>query len=282
MNNITFQSEQKDGIEFYVSDDGETTGMSINGLSRCCGVDRKTIKNILENGQGGSSVILKPECFTGNVFIDLRGGASENNARIVASNVCAELITYYAYKSKNHTNDIAKNTLDKFIKNGIDNWIKDAVGYVEETVPYKTLTTKDIADKLSIILQEIQIVREANDELRPLAVTYIKVKDGVRTQYPGLDEIIESIEDENTPKLLPGEKVTLSDWVRSKKINLTRGGYCAFGRMVSETYKTMRRDMPNKGNRKKSNGKWSMNVTLYGEEDFPILESALKQYSKKS
>jgi hypothetical protein len=111
-----------------------------------------------------------------------------------------------------------------------------------------------------------------------LAKNYIKVKDGVKTDFPGLTNILEDIEDKKEPKLLPGTKMTLSDWLLTKKVKLTNGGYCAFGRMVSETYKSMKQQEPNKGNRKKSNGKWSMNVRLYGENDFPILEAAFKQF----
>lgn len=266
MSNLQFQSVVKEGIEFYVSGDGNQSGMSIRGLALSSGVHHKTLTGLLNGVAAGTTTIESLKPFKDKVFLDVSVAGSAHNTKVVSSVVCAKVITYYAFQSKSAKNDKAKDTLSKFAAIGIDNWIKEISGY--------DIGDEKILNKLSLIYDQLQ---ELN-EFKTLAASYIKVKDGVKTTFPGLDEIIESIEEDLVPKLLPGSKVTLSDWVRSKRINLNNGGYCAFGRMVSECYKTMKRQEPKKGNRKKSNGKWSMNVRLYSEEDYPILESALKQY----
>lgn len=266
MTDLKFTAKNEGGIEFYVSNDGEESGMSIRGLARCAGIARSTLTGILDSIVAGSITIetLKPFIYKDFVFLEVAG--SDHNAKIIPSDLCAAIISYYAFESKSAKNNIAKQTLAKFAAIGIDKWIKQAVGFDEQH--------QDVMQTLSLIYDELKELKQ----LAPLAKNYIKVKDGVKVEYPGLDEIFESLEDESQVELLPGLKVTLSDWLLTKKVKLTRGGYCAFGRMVAETYKTMRRDMPSKGNRKKSNGKWSMNVHLYGEKDYPILESALKQF----
>ena len=40
-----------DGIEFYVSNDGKSTGVSISGVSRLCGVARQTIQGVMSAGK---------------------------------------------------------------------------------------------------------------------------------------------------------------------------------------------------------------------------------------
>lgn len=259
-------TKTENGIEFYVSEDGTQTGMSISGLARCCGVHQTTISKFLASSESMTSAAGKTlKTLQGEVLTPMTNDKFPN-VKVINAEACAAIITYYAFESKNAKNDTAKTTLSKFSTVGIDKWIKNVVGFDEKH--------QDVMATLSLIYDELKELKT----LAPLAKNYIKVKDGVKTEFPGLDKILESLEEDYPENLLEGASVTLSDWLLTRKVKLTRGGYCAFGRMVSETYKTMRRDMPNKGNRKKANGKWSMNVRLYNEKDFPILESALKQF----
>ena len=78
MTELTFQSESHNGIEFYLSNDGQKTGMSIAGLARCSGVAKATIQGILTNTEAGSTTIEKLKPFAGKVFINLGGAGSEN------------------------------------------------------------------------------------------------------------------------------------------------------------------------------------------------------------
>lgn len=274
MTELTFQSESHNGIEFYVSNDGQKTGMSIAGLARCCGVSHATLRGIFKALDGGTTTIEKLKPFIGKVFFESGDGGSENNAKIIQSEVCAAVITYYAFDSKSAKNDTAKETLLKFASIGIDTWIKQLVGYKNDN--------EKILSTLSTILKEVENIKSDNEKLKPIVAKYINVKDGVKTTFPGLNEVMESIEDERYKQLASADKVPLSDWLRGKRILLTNGGYCAFGRMVSECYKAMKMEEPKKGNMKKANGKWSMNVRLYSQKDYPILEMALKQFLSKS
>ena len=276
MAELTFQSETHNGIEFYVSNDGQKTGMSITGLARCCGVHQTTLSKFLNNSDSMASAAFKTlKPFAGKVFHSMAcDEKAELNAKIVTSDVCAAVISYYAFESKSVKNDIAKQTLLKFASIGIDTWIKQLVGYKNDN--------EKIILTLSSILKEVEQIKKDNETLKPIVAKYINVKDGVKTTFPGLDQVFETMENEKYKQLTSADKVTLSDWLRNKRVLLTNGGYCAFGRMVSECYKAMKMEEPKKGNMKKANGKWSMNVRLYSQKDYPILEMALKQFLSKS
>jgi hypothetical protein len=259
-------------VEFYVSNNGKQTGMSLAGLARCCGVHQTTISKFLNTAQVLASAAYKVlNRFNGNHFIDTEGTGLEvdNNTKVVRSEVCSAVIGYYALESKHVDNTVACQTLLKFADIGIECWIKKVIGFEPKMEP-----SEPILDQLALIFEELQELKQ----LAPLAKNYLKVKDGVKTEFPGLTDILNNLEDDEI-KVLPGKKITLSDWLFvNKKIRLSKGGYSSFGRMVSETYKSMKQEEPKKGNRKKANGKWSMNVRLYGENDFPILEAAFKQF----
>lgn len=276
--NLVFQPNNTENIAFYVSNDGEQVGMSIKGLARCCGVVSSSIRRLLTTKEGGIESVpkfLKP--FNGEHFIVIGVGAEEKeeSVKVIKSSVCASVIEYYAFESKSK-NDVALNCYRSFAKLGIENWIKNVVGFNDKAENEKVLST------LSLILKEVQQIKSDNEKFKPIVAKYTNFKSGVKTTFPGLDDLIKSIEDERHQQLASAEKLTLSDWLRNKNILLSNGGYCAFGRMVSECYKAVKMEEPKKGNMKKANGKWSMNVRLYSQKDYPILEMALKQFLSKS
>lgn len=272
MTNITFEQKTQDGIEFYVSEDGKKTGMSINGLSRCCGVDSSTISKMLPSKEGLAK--RTPKWLETLVNEDFRLLAESNDLKIIPSKVCARIITYYAYESKNARNDIAKSTAEKFMSMGIDNWIKDLVGF-------EKVDEKDdrLANAIEVLISSVDGLKTEVEELKPIVKKYNHLKTGITVRFPGVETLINDAE-KNQQLLSSVDQVnlTLTEWLATKRVNMDRGGYCKFGRMVAETFRSCKSMEPKKTNKKKANGKWSNNVTVYNQDHFPILEMALTQF----
>lgn len=275
MSEVIFQQQMVDGLEFYVSNDGEKTGMSVRGLARCCGVSSASISAIVSSDEVLGKTLPKwLESYTGQVFEVL---GKDGSAKIIASKVCARIITYYAYESKNAMNDIAKNTAEKFMAMGIDNWIKQLCGYGEENKEDK------LASAINLLVDSVNDLREEVEELKPIARKYHKVKEGIIVEFPGVNKIIKRYdktedEEQNLLEGVDNQPVTLTEWLARKDIKLSRAGYCKLGRMVAETFRSCKKEEPKKGSKKSANGKWSNGVTLYTEQHFPILEMAFDQY----
>jgi len=284
MSQIELKSYDVDGIELYVSTDGAITGMSITGLALCCGVDRKSLRKMMGLQGGAKSEILtnvetlKP--FDGNYFVDFQGVGPnvENNAKIVRSDVCAVIIEYYAFESRSK-NAVALNCYRSFAKLGIENWIKNVTGF-------KSVMVSD--DKLDQILnvilpfaEELRNVKNELVEMRPIVEEYKTVKNGIQTSFKGLETVVNALKDEHNKRFLNGGSMSLTEWLMTKHIYLDHGGIRKFGRMVSETFRSVSQSEPKKSNRKKANGKWSTHVKVYSPEHFPILEMALEQYLKE-
>lgn len=277
MSNITFEQKVVGGLEFYVSNDGKKTGMSIRGLTRCAGVTLSTLQGVLNNVVTGSTTISQLKPFKDKVFLNSEATPTTHNAKIIASDVCAEIITYYAYESKNAANDTAKKTARTFMAIGIDNWIKQLCGYEDEPQNKEDKLTTAI----NVLVESVNGLRDEVEELKPIARKYQNVKEGVLVQFPGIDTIIQKLETRNAAEyLLEGDnaKLTLNQWLLSKGVTLDRSSYCKFGRMVAETFRSCKKEEPLKGNIKNRNGKWSNGVSLYEKCHFPILEMAFNQY----
>lgn len=272
MTNITFEQKTQDGIEFYVSEDGKQTGMSVRGLARCCGVSSSSVSSLVCNeGVSGKTLPQWLQPYMGQVF-EVSG--KDGSPKVVSSKVCARIITYYAYESKNAMNDIAKSTAEKFMAMGIDNWIKDLVGFekVEE---------KDdrLANAIEVLISSVDGLKTEVEELKPIVKKYNHLKTGITVRFPGVETLIDDAE-KNQHLLASSDQVnlTLTEWLATKRVNMERGGYCKFGRMVAETFRSCKLTEPKKTNKKKANGKWSNNVTVYNQDHFPILEMALTQF----
>ena len=277
MEALTFATIEKDGIEFYVSTDGKKTGMSQAGLSRCCGMPRSTLQNLLLAVDANETTVEDLKPFSGKVFISTDAANIPNNAKIISSEVCAEIITYCAFKSKNNQNKIAKETLAKFAMIGIDTWIKKITGFENEN----NLVMESKIDRILNILipqaEEIKQIKAELNEMKPVVEEYTNVKHGIRTTFRGLETVIEHVKHEQ--HVLPtGNTYTLSEWLDIKGITLSHSGLRKLGRTVAESFKTCTVAQPKKKNYLKPNGKWSCNCTAYSEEHFPLLEMALNQF----
>lgn len=284
MSDLIFTKSSNNGIEFYVSEDGKTTGMSLTGLSLCAGISRTTLRELLGlksvNKTKTANCIdcLKP--FDNDYFIEFEelNGKVENNAKLVKSEVCATIISYYAYEAR-AKNETALKCHHAFVRMGIDGWIKKAVGYKE---PIKTLEEK-MDMLISMMSQQVEktyFLEGKVSQLEPIVEEYQEVKDGIKTTFKGLDTLLTCMLDASTEDLQNKNELTLSEWLLTKNIRLDHGGIRKFGRTVAETFKTCTTLTPIKSNRKKENGKWSTNITVYREEHFPILEMALEQFIK--
>lgn len=127
-------------LQFYVSNDKETTGVSQATLARMCGISTSTL-----NGQEGLLAKINnglnkghsyPESFEklkGQVYYEwLKGDANNPNlANIVTCETASAVITYFAFMHK-QPNPVAQKTVLAFMHLGMKNWIKKVCG-VEET-----------------------------------------------------------------------------------------------------------------------------------------------------
>jgi hypothetical protein len=265
-NNIVLTPTVVDEIEFYVSNDGLITGLSISGLARLCGVDRKAIGNLLNaaENEGGSKTIVKwLESFTDKVFVP--GVIGSNGAKIVDCKAAARVIRYYAYESLNKT-EIAKHSYDKFAEIGIETWVKTITGLSEE-------------DKLDKLYGLITNLYTKIDNMEASTVRYNNIRTTSIKLYPGLDYIHSEIEDgyllESNINTNP---FTLTEWLVSKGITLDNSRKHKLALLVSETYKTIVQKEPRKVKKKNEPGKPGCQlVNGFIDEEVPILEIALKK-----
>jgi hypothetical protein len=264
---VSFKKNELDGIVFYVSSDGKQTGMSIKGLARVCGITPQPLRVLLENTEKGIGRVELLIPYSGKVFISKEGEA-DDDARVISSAVCASVIEYYAFESRNAANDTARQTFRKFASIGIDAWIKQITEFAKD-------------NKDDEILAALRVLTTKVDELTAISTKYNKQKNFTSATFPGLDEMLDKIaEEENPPLLVDTHKgMTLTEWLLSKQIKLSKGGICKFGRLVAETYRSCARKEPKKGHRRNpSSGKWTSQVRLYLPEEFPLLEMALAKF----
>lgn len=114
-----------DGIEMYVSSSGQS-GVSQSALAKLCGIAEAPLRRLLSD-RPKMALILEKDMPTADLYLDL---TSNNQAKIIKSEVASEIIAYYAISAVNKT-EISLYSLKKFASRGMDNWIKDCVRYVE-------------------------------------------------------------------------------------------------------------------------------------------------------
>ncbi|TFI52076.1 hypothetical protein BLD44_023160 [Mastigocladus laminosus UU774] len=129
MSTITkFEKKDVQGIEFYVSNDGKSSGMSQLGLARLCGVDVASLRtktlNVFADGAKTASEALKP-ILDKNIWVD---HPAPNNAKIVSPEACACIIEYYVFESKARSQQ-ALEAYRQFAKVGIHTWILHTTGF---------------------------------------------------------------------------------------------------------------------------------------------------------
>lgn len=102
MTNLT--KTDVNGIEYYVSDDGEVSGMSQSGLAAMCGITEASLRtNLLSDIRGRAKQLPKSLESLQGKDIDLVS-TTNNGARVVKSEYCASIIEYYAFDARNSNN----------------------------------------------------------------------------------------------------------------------------------------------------------------------------------
>jgi len=260
-----------DGIEYYVSNDGRQTGMSIRGIARFIGVDHKAIMKLLDNvnvstlGTTDIPNCLKP--FAGACFA--WGLEADNGAKIIPSAVCTAVIHYYAFESTRVSEDVKAQALDaynRFAQFGMHEFIKRQTGFVDR-MPIEAMTQElwGLVNKL----------KHTNEELEAFG----KLKSHTATFMPGARNLIdEIIEGDYVPH--PDEvAMNIRDWLDSVGVKLSYPKYCAFARMTAEAVKSITKQDLIKcrfRNPKKSKSRWS-SMNVYEPHTFPILQMCLEK-----
>jgi hypothetical protein len=252
-----------DEIEFYVSNDGTYTGMSQTGLAKLCGVGESTVRGLLNKLGSQQNPPESLKTITGKESW-VRTSAP-NNAQIVPSHICAEIIYYYAFESK-VANDNAKYSFKKFATIGIDNWIKQITGYVESD------SNKEVLSCLHQLIGDVAELKETSKAYHTLKGTTTKV-------FPGLNKMLDELEVEDEfLELEPDIKeMTATEWLKSKGITFDTPQKRRFALLLSETYKTTVGKDAKKVNRKSKDGKKNNGVSVYHWTEFPILQLCLNK-----
>jgi hypothetical protein len=120
---------ERDGVEFFTIDATGESGMSESGLARLCGVTHQGISHLLQDLAANK---VPSEClklFSGEDLLLQTKGLK--NAKVLKDQVCAAVIEYYAFESRNK-NDKALFAFRKFAAIGMRAWIQATTGWQPE------------------------------------------------------------------------------------------------------------------------------------------------------
>lgn len=261
-----------DSIEFYVSNDGTKSGMSISGLAAFITVDRKSLVNLVDKvfdpQPGDTEVPELLEPFIGGSF-DL-GIVGSNGAKILSSRMCEAIIFYYAFKSNKVSATVKENALTayrNFANIGLHEFFCRSGGKVE---------TNDASG----LLAEFQQVLGQLKELNQFATQYKTIREKTSIFLPGANDLLDHLADESS-LLEPCEdgKVSLEGWLHQKGITLSATKFRSMAHLVGSNYKAWTKKDPEKRNFKSpdKNIPTKYNVYVYEPSAYPILQVCLNK-----
>jgi hypothetical protein len=261
-----------DGIEFYVSSNGEESGISQVGLARLCGVGESTMRALLTQlvdrttltSPQASKRLEKLKHLQG---IDLAIALSSNQQAVVIKDEYAgDIIRYFSDRG----NETATYSLRKFNAIGIRTWIKDVTGHStggDQSGLQATLG--QILDQLTITNSRLTKLEQTTGGYRKAVVT-----------MPGLAEWMAKIdESESEQKLLPdAELFTLAEYLwETKKLKFEKPAMSLFSNKVSYVFKTVTEQRPERKHGVSVTGYKTPLTNAYRRKDFPLLDIAFKQ-----
>jgi hypothetical protein len=254
-------------LQFFVSSDGKTCGMSQSALAKLCGVQERAIfaegKLINRLATLGNRPGEAPEClksFQGKVFeTDLAGNSGHGvNANIVNSKAAAAIISYYGFESK-AANPVARKSLLAFASIGIDTWIKSVTGYISDSD-----RLANIEMVMTGLVGEVREMREEIRDFKKVVTVYPKI-DGWKNGLKGL------------PFYLP-EDFSLKDYLEAKALDFTNTEFRKIRLQVAQAWETLMGEKPPKRHvYGLKNGKKKRVSTeyFYRREDIPMIEEIL-------
>jgi len=255
----------QDGIEFYTSADGKLNGISQIGCARLCGVSETSIRQWIVSLS--ARVKSTPKSLEHLVGIDCRLALGSNQqAKILDSNVVASLITYYAIEKKS---EVALYSLSKFASIGIDTWIQKVTGYSE---PNQTL---DLLNTINATMGKLLVKVERLEEIETETIGYRKAT----VTLPLLQKWMLELSDAEKQKLLESSKDLFT--IKEAMANLHPG--CTFSQTivrklalkVGQTI-TALSDKPNT-KKLTPNGKgFNMKVNAYTKAQLPLIKLCLQ------
>lgn len=174
MSNLTnVQTNQEiNGVNFYVSEDGETCGMSIRGLAKLVNEDHRKISKLCNwlISSGAENQVKIPERLVPcQGFVASQANSGFQNAKIIPSKVCASILKHYAFDLKN---EVALYACEKFMETGIDSWIKKIVGFSTSDKSLALLETLNATmGKLMVKMERLEEIEEETLGYRKATVT---------------------------------------------------------------------------------------------------------------
>ena len=137
---MTITRVVRDDVEFFTIDATGESGMSESGLARLCGVTPMSVNKVLRSSvytweQDGS---LKPNQRRHLPFKladqRIKNDCQFFNIKVLSAELCARVIQYYAFESKNKTEE-ALFAFQKFAARGLNAWIQEITHWHGSTAP---------------------------------------------------------------------------------------------------------------------------------------------------
>lgn len=260
--------QEFEGIELYVSADGQESGMSVRGLSKFIGVSPSTLmERILPKLELGVFASEAPESlkpFVGEAFT--RSLQGENGAKIINSRTCEGIIYYYAYESTRVGEDVRRQSRlahRRFAQIGLHKWICDVVGVIEKR------DDRQLLAMMQLVLSEVK-------ELKQISNEYKAIREKTTTHMPGADALLEELGRDNLLQPCEDGAMSLEAWLFSKGVTLDKPRFYRLAQIVADTFRSLAKKDPE---RRKFvlNGKAKYKVSVYQPEHFPILQIALNK-----
>jgi hypothetical protein len=105
--------------------------MSIRGLARLCNVNDKTVAQLLRDSVRGKAPSKQLEVLKNKEIYC--GVKAHRGAKIIRAEVCALIICYYAFESRNPTPE-ARYAFQKFCIMGMERWIQSITGWKQPEI----------------------------------------------------------------------------------------------------------------------------------------------------
>lgn len=243
MTNLKVTAKDFDGVQFYVSDDGNTIGMSQQGLSKFCGISPNTVSSLM--GQFSLNP-LQVNAFA----VSAQGKNNMTPAKLISAEDCVKIIEYMAFDSRNKS-DTALYAYRRFAAIGFKTWVKQVVGFREPELEAPK-TMREIVELGRIAIRLFEATEDMPGLQMQLEDLGVSVDDGSRKSASEFAEVI------------IGRQLTKSE---KHKISL----------QVAQTYRNHYSTEPDQINAVmiKPSGKTYHKVFGYSETDRKLIEATL-------